>query len=76
LHQRDRHEIKYPLKCLKKILIAPAGILAKISARQFITKLVRLAGKEYYPYRISDIFQINCQNQFILLEKILFESQS
>jgi hypothetical protein len=33
----------------KKISIAPAEILAKISARQFILKLVCLAGKEHYP---------------------------
>lgn len=60
----------------KKISIALVGIFAKISASQFIIKLVCLVGKEYYPYRKSDIHQINCQNQFILLEKILSGSQS
>jgi hypothetical protein len=59
----------------KKISIALVGILAKISASQFIIKLVYLAGKEHYPYRKSDN-QINCQNQFILLEKILSGNQS
>jgi hypothetical protein len=60
----------------KKISIALVGIFAKISASQFITKLVCLAGKEHNPYRKSDIYQINFQNQFIFLEKILSGSQS
>ena len=60
----------------KKISIALVGIFARISASQFITKLVCLAGKEHNPFRKSDIHQTNCQNQFILLEKILSGSQS
>jgi hypothetical protein len=60
----------------KKISIALVGILAKISASQFIIKLVCLVGKEHYAYQKSDIYQINCQYQFILLEKILSGSQS
>jgi hypothetical protein len=60
----------------KKVSIALVRILAKISSSQFIIKLVYLSGKEHYPYRKSDIHQLNCQNQFILLEKILSGDQS
>jgi hypothetical protein len=61
---------------LKQISIALVGIFTKIYSSQFIIILVYLSGKEHYPYQKSYIHQINCQNQFILLEKTLSGNKS